>query len=152
MARKYTKKELKTLGGIIMKLRRDVYGGHGGTKACAEAFGVTAKHWSTWETGKNAPSTHNLQKLARFFGVSMSHFSVDAKGGHFSTNAYAQIRGNQGGVVMVGFEWLKEKYSEECRAIVPYEEMSADQRLLYESTMATISAIQMLEKTLRGKE
>ena len=55
----------------IRRCRFQKFGGRGGSKLCAEAFGVTLQQWSPWERGRRTPSESRLAKMAEFFGVTV---------------------------------------------------------------------------------
>ncbi len=62
---------------IAMRIRdlRQGYGGEGiSQEALAKAVGTTANTISRWETGTYKPSIEDLEKLAKFFGVSILSF------------------------------------------------------------------------------
>jgi transcriptional regulator with XRE-family HTH domain len=59
----------------IRELRRSYGGGEGlSQEAMARALGVAPNTISRWETGTYRPSVEDLDKLARFFGVSILEF------------------------------------------------------------------------------
>jgi transcriptional regulator with XRE-family HTH domain len=66
---------LRYVGERIRQLRNS-YGGGAGTsqEAMAKALDVTANTISRWETGTYRPSLEDLDKLSRFFGVSILEF------------------------------------------------------------------------------
>lgn len=62
---------------ISMRIKdlRQAYGGAGiSQEALATAVGTTANTISRWETGTYKPSIEDLEKLAKFFGVSILTF------------------------------------------------------------------------------
>jgi len=65
-------KELRFIVGENIKYcREQAYPGMGGSKECAEAFGVTQQQWSPWELGKRLPKEQRLAKIAEFFGTTV---------------------------------------------------------------------------------
>jgi transcriptional regulator with XRE-family HTH domain len=63
------------VGQRIRDLRLNFAGGQGlSQEALANALGVTANTISRWETATYRPSLEDLDKLARFFGVSILEF------------------------------------------------------------------------------
>lgn len=77
---------LEYVGNRIRELRQAYASGEGlSQEALAKAIGVTPNTISRWETGVYRPSLEDLDKLARFFGVSILEFlpqpdvSVDTK-------------------------------------------------------------------------
>ncbi len=50
---------------------------HGGSKLCAEAFGVSQQQWSPWENGRRTPDELRLEKIAEFFGVTVDDLRKD---------------------------------------------------------------------------
>lgn len=64
------KKELRAaIAANIREQREKIFPGRGGSRKCAEAFGVTPQRWSPWENGSRSPDEASLQKIASFFGV-----------------------------------------------------------------------------------
>lgn len=63
------------LGKRIKTLRKHKFPTRGSQTQCANAFGVTQSEWSRWENGVKIPSTHNLQRIATFFEVSLDELS-----------------------------------------------------------------------------
>ena len=62
----------KAIGEKIRDLRA-TYNGRGlSQEALAEAIGTTSNTISRWETATYKPSVHDLEVLARFFGVSIA--------------------------------------------------------------------------------
>jgi transcriptional regulator with XRE-family HTH domain len=63
---------LRFVGNRIRELRQG-YGGEGGLsqEALAKQLGVTPNTVSRWETATYKPDINDLEKLARFFGVSI---------------------------------------------------------------------------------
>ncbi len=55
----------------IRRCRFQKFGGRGGSKRCAEAFGVSPQQWSPWERGMRTPSESRLAEIADFFGVTV---------------------------------------------------------------------------------
>lgn len=66
---------LAFIGSRIRELRQ-AYGGEGGLsqEALAKSLGVTPNTVSRWETSTYKPDINDLEKLARFFGVSILEF------------------------------------------------------------------------------
>ena len=61
-------KELRLIVGENIKYCREQrFPGMGGSKECADAFGVTQQQWSPWELGKRLPKEKRLAKIAEFF-------------------------------------------------------------------------------------
>ena|ERR1700683_4990424 len=58
----------------IKELRTDYAGKGISQDALASAVGTTANTISRWETGTYKPSVEDLEKLSRFFGVSILKF------------------------------------------------------------------------------
>lgn len=63
-----------TIGEKIRELRTNHRGKGISQDALAEAMGTTPNTISRWETATYKPSIEDLEKLARFFGVSISVF------------------------------------------------------------------------------
>ena len=61
----------------IRDCRQKKFPGHGGSKRCAEAFGVAPQQWSPWESGKRTPDELRLAQLAEFFRVSVEYLRRD---------------------------------------------------------------------------
>ncbi len=63
------------VGRRIRELRTDYGGGEGlSQEALAKASGTTANTISRWETATYRPTIEDLERLARFFGVSILEF------------------------------------------------------------------------------
>lgn len=68
-------KLLENIGMKIRDLRINYNNGEGiSQEALAKALGVTPNTISRWETATYRPSIDDLDKLARFFGVSIMEF------------------------------------------------------------------------------
>lgn len=71
------------VGTKIRELRQN-YGGKGlSQEALATEMHTTANTISRWETASYKPSLKDLQKLASFFGVSISVFLPDSEDSRF---------------------------------------------------------------------
>lgn len=66
----------------IRNCRSRKYSRWGGSKQCAEDFGVSPKQWSQWERGVHMPDEFRMQEIARFFGVSTEYLRRDNSGPH----------------------------------------------------------------------
>jgi transcriptional regulator with XRE-family HTH domain len=64
----------KMIGAKIRELRSHHLGKGISQDALAEAIGTTPNTVSRWETVTYKPSIEDLEKLARYFGVTMSAF------------------------------------------------------------------------------
>lgn len=53
----------------IRNCRQGRYPRWGGSKKCAEDFGVSPQQWSQWERGIHMPDEYRMMEIARFFGV-----------------------------------------------------------------------------------
>jgi transcriptional regulator with XRE-family HTH domain len=62
------------IGQNIERCRQAKFPGRGGSKVCAETFGVSPQQWSPWETGKRTPSSKKMAQLAEFFVVTVEYF------------------------------------------------------------------------------
>lgn len=63
------------VGRRIRELRTDYGGGEGlSQEALAKAIGITANTISRWETATYRPTIEDLERLARFFSVSILEF------------------------------------------------------------------------------
>lgn len=75
---------------------RDLRGGYGGEgisqEALAKTVGTTANTISRWETGTYKPSIEDLEKLSRFFGVSILTFFPQENEQPLSDNVNALLR------------------------------------------------------------
>ena len=67
--RSLSPEQRKTIGANIRARRVDRFPGHGGSRRCAEAFGVSPQLWSLWEGGKRTPPETRLRQVAIFFAV-----------------------------------------------------------------------------------
>lgn len=66
---------LRYVASRIRELRLNYDGGKGlSQEALATAIDKTANTVSRWETGTYKPTIEELEKLSRFFGVSISNF------------------------------------------------------------------------------
>ncbi|MBD2166417.1 helix-turn-helix transcriptional regulator [Calothrix membranacea FACHB-236] len=66
---------IEYIGGRIRDLRTSYGGGEGlSQEALAKAMGTAANTISRWETATYRPSIEDLERLARFFGVSILDF------------------------------------------------------------------------------
>ncbi|MCD8141521.1 MAG: helix-turn-helix transcriptional regulator [Planctomycetaceae bacterium] len=61
----------------IRECRKKKYPGRGGSKKCAEKFGVSPQQWSPWERGKRTPDEDRLARIAEFFEVSVEFLRRD---------------------------------------------------------------------------
>jgi transcriptional regulator with XRE-family HTH domain len=85
----WDKTEIKTIEGMdlieyigmrIRELRQSFGGGEGlSQEALAQALGVAKNTISRWETATYRPGIEDLEKLARFFGVSILDFFPPAE-------------------------------------------------------------------------
>lgn len=66
-----------TIARNIRECRKKKYPGRGGSKKCAEEFGVSPQQWSPWECGKRTPDEDRLAKIARFFDVDVEYLRRD---------------------------------------------------------------------------
>lgn len=60
-----------TIAENLRYCREQQFPGKGGSKQCAEAFGVTQQQWSPWELGKRLPNETRLEEIATFFGTTV---------------------------------------------------------------------------------
>src|ERR1700737_492153 len=65
------------IGEKIQNLRTNWPGGKLSKEGLAEKLGIAANTVSRWETGTNKPTAEDLDKLARFFKVSITVFFPD---------------------------------------------------------------------------
>lgn len=65
------------IGEMIQKLRTSWPGGKLSQEGLAEKLGTAANTVSRWETGTYKPTAEDLDKLARFFKVSITVFFPD---------------------------------------------------------------------------
>lgn len=61
----------------IRRCRSNRYPMWGGSKRCAEEFGVSPQQWSQWERGKHMPDEYRMIEIAAFFGVSTEYLRRD---------------------------------------------------------------------------
>ncbi len=98
---------MKTLREIISAnisfMRRKKFPGVGGSKRCAEAFGISPQQWSPWERGKRLPSEKSIEKIADFFGVSVDFLYTDQD---YGENVY----GGDVFAIMVDMSGFKKNY------------------------------------------
>lgn len=66
-----------TVAHNIRACRTDAYPGRGGSKKCAEAFGVSQQQWSQWEKGKRIPDELRMKQIAAFFGKTVEFLRRD---------------------------------------------------------------------------
>ena len=66
-----------TIAHNIRECRKKKFPGRGGSKKCAEAFGVSPQQWSPWECGKRTPDEDRLVKIAKFFDVDVEYLRRD---------------------------------------------------------------------------
>ena len=66
-----------TIATNIRACRMKQFPGRGGSKKCAEKFGVSPQQWSPWERGKRTPDEQRLSKIAKFFGVTVAYLRED---------------------------------------------------------------------------
>jgi transcriptional regulator with XRE-family HTH domain len=67
----------RQIGDKIRELRSTAPGGPLSQEALASELGVTGNTVSRWETGTYKPSAEDLDRLARFFKVSIAIFFPD---------------------------------------------------------------------------
>ncbi|MCC8165460.1 MAG: helix-turn-helix domain-containing protein [Planctomycetes bacterium] len=67
----------QTIAKNIRQCRLDKYPGRGGSKKCAEDFGVSPQQWSPWENGKRTPDEVRLEQIAVFFGTTVEWIRTD---------------------------------------------------------------------------
>ena len=76
------------MGKVPVDLRRNIaanirncrcsrYPKWGGSKRCAEDFGVSPQQWSQWERGSHMPDEYRMMEIADFFGVSTAYLRRD---------------------------------------------------------------------------
>lgn len=56
--------------------RKKKYPEFGGAKQCAEDIGIVGQQWSQYENGGRKPKLDKLEKMAKFFGVPLEHFTT----------------------------------------------------------------------------
>lgn len=61
----------------IRRCRSNRFPKRGGSKQCAQAFGVSPQQWSQWERGRHMPDEYRMIELAKFFGVSTEYLRRD---------------------------------------------------------------------------
>ncbi|MDR1611614.1 MAG: helix-turn-helix domain-containing protein [Planctomycetota bacterium] len=61
----------QTIAENIRYWRHRKYPGKGGSKKCADAFGVSQQQWSPWERGTRTPGEIRLRQIARFFDTTV---------------------------------------------------------------------------------
>lgn len=70
--------ELRTvIAQNIRQCRINKYPGRGGSKRCADDFGVSPQQWSPWERGVRTPDEMRLMMIAEFFGVTVEWLRRD---------------------------------------------------------------------------
>ena len=69
----------KAIGKKIKNFRMKKYPKYGEQKKCAEDFGVNRPQWARWESGTVVPEPETMEKLARFFGVTVKDLYGDAE-------------------------------------------------------------------------
>lgn len=67
----------KNIATNIRHCRSNRFPMWGGSKKCAEEFGVSPQQWSQWERGKHMPDEYRMIELADFFGVSTEYLRRD---------------------------------------------------------------------------
>ncbi len=67
----------KNIATNIRTCRSGRYPKWGGSKKCAEDFGVSPQQWSQWESGKHMPDEYRMMQIADFFGVSTEFLRRD---------------------------------------------------------------------------
>jgi len=81
------------IGEKIRKLRLSHPEGSLSQDALAEKLGTAANTISRWETGTYKPTPEDLDKLARFFDVSITTFFPDIQAGTARVSALASATG-----------------------------------------------------------
>ncbi|MCD8351536.1 MAG: helix-turn-helix domain-containing protein [Planctomycetaceae bacterium] len=71
--------------------REQKFPGHGGAKACAEAYGVVPQQWSQWETGRRMPEGEHLRKLALFFDTTVQDLCGGLEPAHARPPVYKKF-------------------------------------------------------------
>jgi transcriptional regulator with XRE-family HTH domain len=61
----------QTIAENVRYWRNQKYPGKGGSKKCADAFGVSQQQWSPWERGTRTPGEIRLRQIATFFGTTV---------------------------------------------------------------------------------
>ncbi len=67
----------KNIATNIRAERMKQYPGRGGSRKCADLFGVSPQQWSPWECGQRTPDEPRLQEIADFFGVTVEYMVSD---------------------------------------------------------------------------
>jgi transcriptional regulator with XRE-family HTH domain len=67
----------KTIAKNIRESRMRKYPGRGGSKKCAEEFGVSPQQWSPWERGRRTPDETRLTRIAEHLGVTVEFLRRD---------------------------------------------------------------------------
>ena len=67
----------KNIATNIRNCRKSNYPLWGGSKKCAEDFGVSPQQWSQWERGTHMPDEYRMMEIADFFGVSTAYLRRD---------------------------------------------------------------------------
>ncbi|MCD7895488.1 MAG: helix-turn-helix domain-containing protein [Planctomycetaceae bacterium] len=67
----------RTIARNIRAEREKKYPGRGGSKRCAQEFGVLPQQWSPWERGRRTPDEIRLQDIADFFGTTVEYLRCD---------------------------------------------------------------------------
>lgn len=67
----------KNIATNIRNCRNSKYPMWGGSKKCAEDFGVSPQQWSQWERGTHMPDEFRMMDIADFFGVSTAFLRRD---------------------------------------------------------------------------
>lgn len=66
-----------TIARNIHACRMNAYPGRGGSKKCAETFGVSPQQWSQWERGLRVPDELRIKQIADFFGKTVEYMRRD---------------------------------------------------------------------------
>lgn len=77
----------KNIATNIKNCRNSRFPMWGGSKKCAEDFGVSPQQWSQWERGTHMPDEFRMMEIADFFGVSTAFLRRD--------NAHAKKEGTR---------------------------------------------------------
>jgi transcriptional regulator with XRE-family HTH domain len=110
---------IRYVGERIKELRAR-YGSEGiSQEALASALGITANTISRWETGTYKPSLDDLDKLSRFFGISMLAFFPPEKNAPTNEPVAALLRATRD-LPKEDVEEIR-KYAEFRRARAMYE-------------------------------
>jgi transcriptional regulator with XRE-family HTH domain len=67
----------KNIAANIRDCRSKQYPRWGGSKLCAQDFGVSPQQWSQWERGTHMPDEFRMIEIARFFDVSTEYLRRD---------------------------------------------------------------------------